>query len=404
MRVMLFRKKRVYLDYAAATPVDTEVLDVFLKTQQKAFANPGGLHAESVTAKQTLEEARLSIAKTISALPDEIIFVSGGTESDNLALRGVLEAIPKNHFGIGVLPHVVISAIEHSALFETVSLLEKRGMLTYTLLPVDSSGRVDIKTLKSLLCPQTVFVSIMYVNNEIGTIQPIRDIAKELRHFKKTIGSAHYPVFHVDAAQAPNYLPISVSSLGVDLLSLSASKIYAPRGIALLYRKRGVPLVPIFGGGGQEGGMRPGTESVALAVACAFALKKAQAVATQEAHRVGMLVDLCENLLRQRFQNIVIYGEKEYRAPHILNFHIPGVSAEIALLYLDAKGYALSSKSACTVTDPEESHVIAALNIPVGSSEEGSLRVSFGRNTKAKDITGFVSTLESVLGNVRGEV
>lgn len=401
---MFFDKKRVYLDYAAATPVDADVLKVFFDTQEKAFANPGGLHKEGVFAREVLEQARASIAKTLSASPDEVIFVSGGTESDNLALRGVLEAIPKDYFGTGVLPHVIISAIEHSALFETVLLLEKRGLLTYTLLPVDAIGRVDLKALTAVLSPQTVFVSVMYVNNEIGTIEPIREIAKELRHYKKQHSGVSYPVFHVDAAQAPNYLSVSVASLGVDLLSFSASKIYAPRGIAILYCKRGVPIAPIFGGGGQERGIRPGTESVALAVACAFALQKAQKMAADEQHRIETLSEYCEKLLRQKFKDVVIYGDKKYRSPHILNFHLPGVFAETLLLYLDAKGYAVSSKSACTTADPEQSHVIAALPIPMSAPEQGSIRLSFGRYTKQKDITDFIQVLESVLPNVRGQI
>lgn len=404
MQVMLFRKKRTYLDYAAATPVDPEILDLFFKTQKSSFANPGGLHGEGVVAKNLLEQARADIAKTLHAEPNEIIFVSGGTESDNLALLGIIEGIPVGQFPLGVLPHVLISAIEHSALFETVQMLAKRGRLVYDLISVDHNGLVDPEAIPTLIRPETVFISVMYVNNEIGSVQPIREIAKQIRHFKKQQEQkSQYPVVHVDAAQAANYFSLTIPSLGVDLLSFTASKIYAPRGIAVLYRKRGTPLAPVFGGGDQELGLRPGTESVALAVACAAAFAKAQKNVESEFVRAAALRDYCSTVLGESIPDIFIYGDMKNVAPHILNFHIPNVSAETVVLYLDAEGFAVSSKSACKSTDPEQSHVIAALNIADIPVEEGSVRVSFGKETTKSDVVNFVKALAKVLPAARGE-
>ncbi|MFT5360209.1 MAG: cysteine desulfurase, partial [Candidatus Paceibacteria bacterium] len=269
------KKEQYYFDYAAATPIDNEVLSLLSSCLGDSFANPGALHKAGIASKKVLDDSRSSIAGLISAHSDEIVFTSGGTESDVMALRGVIEkvSLDKNFKG---KPHIIVSAIEHSAIFDTAQQLNNSGSIELSILSVDSNGQVLIDDLKNLVKETTVFISVMYVNNEIGVIQDIPAIAKEVRRLKKkTHGDrlSTYPVFHTDASQAIGSLPSGVLSLGIDLMSFNSVKIYGPKGIGVLFVKRGTPISSIFYSGAQEGGLRPGTEPVALIAGFAKALE-----------------------------------------------------------------------------------------------------------------------------------
>ena len=393
------QKKNIYLDHASATPIEPRVLAVFQKVSKECYANPSALHMLGVRAHNYLEDARKKITDTIGAHSDEVVFVSGATESDNLALLGTVRTFKKNHPNIR--PHIVVSAIEHAAVVATSEWLVREG-IEVSVLPVDQDGFVSPKDLRKILRPETVLVSVMYVNNEIGTIQPITEIAKEIRHFRKMQTKNHgvknsaYPLFHTDATQALNYLPVNVEKLGVDLLSFNGSKLYGPKGIGALYVKRKTPIESILFGGDQEFGLRPGTESVSTICAFAEAARYANAIREKESKRLIKLRDQCIEKILQLPHDIRINGSVENRLPNNINFTVNGYGSDLVVLYLDAQGVFVSSKSACKSTDPESSHVIRALgyNDP---GDTGSVRMTLGRGTTKQDLDYTVRALAHVL-------
>jgi cysteine desulfurase len=294
-----------------------------------------------------VNDSRGKIAVSLGAHNDEIIFTSGGTESDNLALLGVLEQ-SKKIFSKDTKPHIIISAIEHAAVYETALNLEKEGRVTLSLVPVDDQGLLDLDVFKKELRKETIFVSVMQANNEIGTIQPIKEIAKIIRHFKKSENSfsTDYPVFHTDACQSFVYEHIRVESLGVDMLSINASKIYGPKGIGALYKKRSVEISPIMFGGDQEFRMRPGTENVPLVACFAQAVLVNESLKEKESGRLNVLQKYFFQELKNNFK-VQIHGNEDNRLPNNINVSFVGYRAENILLYLDAQGIAVSEKSAC---------------------------------------------------------
>lgn len=387
---MMHSMKRIYLDHAAATPIDPGVLRVVSETLKKFPGNPSALHHEGVAARAVLERARLSVGEVLLTHPDEIVFTSGATEANNMAIMGVVQTARRS--GIKN-PHVIISAIEHPSVLRVARAFEVFGVRVERL-AVNSDGIVDTKELRKLITPETVLVSVMYVNNEVGATQPIREIAKEVRHARK-IHNSLYPLFHTDAAQAAPYCNLNVLQLGVDLMTLSSGKVYGPRGIGALFVRRGVPVTPLMYGGEHESGRRPGTESPALALGFAHALVYAETIKEKESKRLTKLRDALARQVLKKIPGSSLNGNPELSAPHIVNISIPDIESETLVLYLDAAGIAVSGRSACTSSSTEVSHVILALG-KAGEREAGALRFSLGRATQAADITRVVKELERV--------
>lgn len=383
--------KRIYLDHAAATPVDPQVLKKITETAKKFPGNPSALHREGQEARKVLEYARTQIASVLSAHSDEIIFTSGATEANNMAISGVVQAARMR--GIKN-PHVIISAIEHPSVLRVLRALETWG-LRVDYLGVDAHGTVDIKELRKLITPETVLVSVMYVNNEIGTIEPLRDIAKEVRHARKVYESV-FPYFHSDASQAANYCNLNVLQLGVDLMTLSSGKVYGPRGVGMLFARRGVHMTPLMHGGEHEAGRRPGTESPALAQGFAEALVLTEKIKIKESKRLTVLRNFLITQILKKIPGSSLNGSLEGGAPHIANISIPGIDSESLVLYLDAAGIAASGRSACTSSSSEVSHVILAIG-KATREEGGTIRFSLGRETSREDMVRVPKELSRVV-------
>jgi len=387
--------ERIYLDYAAATPIEPKVLRAMVVAIKKFTGNPSGLHKEGQMARASLESSRSRVGAVIGAHPDEIIFTSGATEANNLALIGVVKSARSS--GIKN-PHIIISAIEHPSILEVARLLETKGVRV-DYLPVNSDGIVNTKELRKLITKKTVLVSIMYANSEIGAVEPIREIAKEIRHARKTNKSI-YPYFHTDSAQATNYLDMNVLHLGVDLMTISSGKIYGPRGISALFVKRGVFLKPLMQGGGQESKLRPGTESVALTAGFAEALAITEKIKTKESVRVSELKIILAKKILKKIGDATVNGDISQTLPNILNISIPGIESEALVIYLDAVGIAVSGKSACKSSDGGTSHVIMAIGKTV-DKEAGSIRFSLGRGTKLSDTNRVAEEMPKIVTILR---
>lgn len=384
------KQKRVFLDYAAGTPISPRVSAKMIETSKRGLGNPGGLHQESVRSGQILKESRAKTASFLNALPDEIIFTSGGTESNNLAILGTFEFLSGETGGDLKDFHAITSVIEHSSVIEVFKRLEKKG-LRVTYIPVSEDGMVNIPEIKKALLPETVIVSIMYANNEIGTIQPIREITKTIRHFRKHKTqrgkkqlSELYPIFHTDACQAAEYLEMNVLRLGVDLLSLSGSKIYGPRETGVLFKKRGISLSSVFWGGNQEFGLRPGTENVAGVLGIAEALELSRENRQKEFKRITALRDYFLKKITKENPKVIVNGSLSERLPNNVNVSFPGIDNEELVIRLDALGVACSTKSACKSDDPEVSYVVKALG--GNHYPESAIRFSLGRGTSKKNL------------------
>ncbi len=393
------KNKTVYLDFASSTPVDERVLSVLVKTTKSMYANPSALHALGTAAHLGLEDARKKVADALGAHTDEIIFVSGGTESDNLAVLGTVRAFQKKYPKIR--PHIIVSAIEHAAVKSAAEELEHLGV-DVSILSVDQDGLVDPKNLRKLIRPETILVSVMLANNEIGTIEPVQEIAKEVRHARRhkdaqALVGAQYPLLHTDASQALNYVSIVVEKMGIDLLTINSGKIYGPKGVGALYVKRRTPIAPIMFGGDQEKGLRPGTESLPAIAAFAEAVSITESMRDKETVRLTKLRDYCISKLEKLPYSIRINGGMKDRLPNNINITISGYQSEMLVVYLDAQGICISAKSACKSTDPENSHVIEALGYKNTDSESGSLRISLGRGTTKEEIDYFLKSLVHVL-------
>ncbi len=379
----------IYLDHAAATPLDARVARAMVKVQA-VFGNPSSIHSAGREAREALETARRDVGRILEARADELIFTSSGTESDNLAILGVAHARGKGH--------IITTTIEHHAVLVPCRRLESEGYdLTYV--PCDVMGRVDPEVIQSALRPDTILVSVHYANNEIGTIQPIKAIARKLHE--------RSAVFHIDACQASGFLPLNVQELGVDLMTLNASKMYGPKGIGVLYVRRGIDLVPVIVGGSQERVRRAGTESVALAVGFAEALKIADGARQEESERLVLLRDWTLEELQKRIPDLVLNGDLVERLPNNINISIPDVDSEMLLLHLDRRGVLVSTGAACTVASNEVSHVVRAIRgEKIGLSSEalakdGNIRLSLGRSTTKRDLKKAVEIIVEVVGKMR---
>jgi len=375
----------VYLDYNATTPLAPEVLEVMLPYFREEFGNPSSIHSFGQRAKAALYDARERVASLIGASPNEILFTSGGTEADNLAILGVLEAAE------GGRRHLVTSSVEHHAVLNTMKALAKKGV-PVTFLKVDRAGRVDPEDLKSALTPGTLLVSIMHANNETGVVQPVAELAR-LTH-----QAGAY--FHTDAVQSIGKIPVRVRELGVDLLSLSGHKIYGPKGTGALYVRRGVNVRPIFRGGGQERARRPGTENLPGLVGLGRAAQLAETHLAGEPNRVAVLRDRLTEDVLARIPGSVPNGVEAERTPNTVNLSFQGVEGETLIIALDLKGCAVSTGAACSSGTVEPSHVLIAMGLSP-QQVQGSIRVSLGRYTTAEEIAYFVDVLESVVESIR---
>ena len=375
MSATVVSDKRIYLDYAATAPLLPRVRDSMLPYFDKKYGNPSSMHLSGRRAKMAIEEARAKIAQVLECLPEEIIFTGSGTESDNLAIIGVARA----HRDKG--DHIIVSAIEHKAVLEAAKMLEKESFKV-DIVPVDHEGKVDIDTCLALINDRTILVSVMYANNEIGTIEPLQAIALGI---KKRRGSGTVPLFHTDACQAAGFLPLSVKELGIDLMTLNSSKIYGPKGVGILYKKKGIRLEPLIVGGEQEMSLRAGTQSVPLIVGCAEALLIAERDRHSESVRLSELRNYFISRLEEEIPGVIVNGHRTDRLPNNIHISIPFVEGESMLLMLDKKGIEASTGSACSAFDLRPSHVLLA----IGQSEEiihGSIRFSLGRNTTLRDV------------------
>ncbi len=380
-------KKIVYLDYNATTALAPEVLDAMMPFLKEEFGNPSSIHSRGQTAKAALYDAREQVARLIGAGPTELVFTSGGTESDNLAILGVLEAAgkPANR------GHLITSAVEHHAVLNTMKALAKKGW-PVTFLKVDRAGRVDPAALEEAMTPDTLVVSIMHANNETGVLQPIRELS-DIAH-----DAGAY--FHVDAVQSVGKIPVDVEALGVDLLSLSGHKIYGPKGTGALYIRRGVKYRSPFRGGGQERSRRPGTENLAAIVGLGRALQLAQAGLELDNQRVEALRDSLEKQILETVPGSRINGQGAPRTPNTANFSFDGAEGETLTIALDLKGFAVSTGAACSSGTVEPSHVLQAMGLHA-ERVQSSIRVSLGKYTSEEEARLFVEALGSAVESVR---
>jgi len=378
----------IYLDHSATTPVDPRVVAAMAPFWTELYGNPSSIYGLGRRAAAALEDARRRIGHILNCGPAEIVFTGCGTESDNLALRGVaLAAAARGK------RHLVTTPIEHHAVLHTANDLAEHFDCEVTLVPVDRYGLVDPDAVAAAIRPDTALVSVMMANNEVGTIQPIAEIAARVRE--------RGVPFHTDAVQAGGHLPLDVEALQVDLLSLSAHKFYGPKGVGLLYVRRGVRLLPVQTGGGQERGRRSGTENVPYIVGMATALELAQAERDAEARRLNLLRDRLIQGLMARIPDLILTGHPTQRLPGHVSLIVPGAEAEALLIALDMAGIAASSGSACATGSPTPSHVLTAMGY-TPQEAMSALRLTLGRANSEADVDYVIEKLAEIVPRVRG--
>jgi len=375
----------IYLDHAAATPMDAEVLAAMQPFFSNLFYNPSATYMAAQEVRQALDKARADVAACLGARANEIIFTAGGTEANNLAIAGVLQQYPE--------ANVVVSAIEHDA------VLEPAAQFTCKTAGVTEQGIVDLADLETKIGNQTVLVSVMYANNEVGTIQPVRQIAllvQKVRDGRRKAGNKLPIYLHTDACQAANYLDLHVSRLGVDLMTLNGGKIYGPKQSGVLFVSSKVPLVPVIRGGGQERNLRSGTENVAACVGFAKALELVQGKRQGEVERLGKLQQIALQLIVEKLPAAVINGSTKHRLPNNIHLTLPSQDNERLLVELDERGILAAAGSACSASSDEPSHVLRAMGIS-DADAQASLRFTMGQSTTEKDLQATVETLASLL-------
>jgi len=375
----------VYLDYAAATPVDDRVLQAMRPYFHEDFFNPSAAYAAARHVQATVEAARTQVARALGVRLTEIVFTAGGTEANNLAIHGVMERFPGSK--------LVVSAVEH----ESVLALARTYPFVEALVHPD--GSIDLTALEGLIDDETVLVSVMYANNEVGTIQPIRNIAALIgraRDARRHRGNTLPLYLHTDATQAANYLDLHVSRLGVDLMTLNGGKIYGPKQTGVLYVRTGTPLAPLLAGGGQEGNLRSGTENVPGIVGFSSALTIAQEMRGTEVRRLTGLQRQFFDLLEKKLPGVIINGSRKHRLPNNVHVTLSGHDNERILMALDEAGIMAAAGSACAASDEEPSHVLAAMGITEANAQ-ASLRFTMGRGTQIRDIERTVDMLATLV-------
>ena len=383
--------RRIYLDHTATTPLEPKVLEAMLPYFSGTFGNASSIHWYGREARQALESARETIARAIGAAPGEVVFTSGGTESDNAAIRGAAAGGWKKG-----KRRIATSGAEHHAVLDTCEALRQDGF-DVDILPVDPTGSVSLQTVRDASTPGTALLSLMLANNEVGTVSRIEEFVP-LAHENGIL-------VHCDAVQALGKMPIDVNRLGVDLMSLSAHKLYGPKGIGALYIRKGTELSPLFHGGGQERGRRPGTENVPLAVGFARAVDLAMDGMAEEAQRLQALRDTLEAGVREMFPDVIVNGDPQSRLPHLLSISFDAamrrLEGEMLLPNMDLEGVAASSGSACSSGSIQPSHVLMAMGRDPATAK-ATLRFSFGRGNTAQDVEDVLTALHSVLTRMTG--
>jgi cysteine desulfurase len=382
-------RSRIYFDHAATTPLDARVLDTMLPYLQSAWGNPSSIYYEGREARKALDAARRDVAEVLGARPNDLVFTSGGSESDNAAIRGAAFASQRRG------KHIITSAIEHHAVLHTVEQLEHEGFEA-TYLPVDNEGFIDPTDLQAALRPETTIVSIMYANNEVGTVEPIAELVRVVKDYNRHIA------FHTDAVQAAGALDLNVERLGVDLLTLTAHKLYGPKGVGLLYVRPRTPYVGQVLGGSQERGRRAGTENIAGAVGLAKALTLAYEEIGARTQHLADLRDYLWRELPQRLDGVRITGATDpaRRLPGSFSCCLERVEGEAVLIQLDLNGIAASSGSACTTGSLEPSHVLTAIGLP-SDLARSSLRLTLGKDNSRVEIDRLLDTLPAIVDKLR---
>jgi cysteine desulfurase len=377
---------RIYLDFNATTPVDPEVLDAMLPYFSTQFGNAASIHSFGQKAAAAVETARESIAALIGARQQDIVFTSGGTESDNHAIFGIVAAAAGNSPA-----HIITSLIEHEAVLNTCEELEKRGVAV-TYLPVDRHGRVDPQSVKDAIRPETALISIMHANNELGTVEPLAEIGR--------IAAEADVYFHTDAVQSAGKIPIDVTAMQLDLLSISGHKLYAPKGVGALYVRGGTRLRQFIFGGHHQRGARPGTENVAASVALGKAAQIAQKSLAQASARIAALRDQLETGLLSQIPHSFVNAAGAVRTPNTTNIAFPGIEGEALIIALDLKGVACSAGAACSSGAIEPSHVLTAIGLPAADAR-ASIRFSLGKPTTAEEIDACLHIVPAAVEQLR---
>ncbi|MFA6537000.1 MAG: cysteine desulfurase family protein [Patescibacteria group bacterium] len=387
--------KSIYFDNAATTKVDSRVLEAMLPYLNDEFGNAGSIHSFGQNAQSAVDEARNKIAEFFGARKQEIIFTSGATESNNLAIQGVVNYFVSQKQKI----HIITSKIEHPAVLETFAEMKKRG-IEVDYVGVDENGVLKIAELKKKIKDNTVLISVMYANNEVGSIQPVKEISELVKEERSKRTKDNLPIYlHTDAVQAVNYLPMNVEYLGVDLMTISGHKIYAPKGIGALYIRGGVKIKPITFGGHQEYGLRAGTNNVPGIVALAKAL---EIISIEQKKEIQKLKSIKDKLIKEleNFENYKFNGIPEKQLPNILNISFLNAEGESILMLLDMDGIAISTGSACSSGSLEPSHVLTAMGRPAEWAH-GSVRVSLGRFNNENEVLPFIKSLKIIIDKLR---
>ena len=377
--------KRIYLDYAATTPVHPEVIKAMLPYFSDAFGNPSSLYSYGLEARQAIEAARNKVAESIGAKNEEIVFTGGGSEADNFAIKGVADANSRKG------NHIITSVIEHHAVLVTCKFLEKRGFKV-TYLPVDKYGLVDPESVRKAITDKTILISIMHANNEIGTLQPIGEIGKIARKAKI--------YFHTDAVQTVGHIPVNVNELKVDMLSFSAHKLYGPKGVGVLYIRKGTKVTSLIHGGEQEQGRRAGTENVPGIVGLGKAIELAGLDIANETARLITLRNVLIKGILEKIEHSRLNGHPEQRLPNNVNVSVDFIEGESTCLNLDLEGICISTGSACSSSDAEPSHVLLAIGLS-HEQARSSLRFTMGRLTTAEDIERVLEVLPRTVARLR---
>ena len=383
--------RMVYMDHAATTPVRPEVMEAMLPYFTHRFGNASSLYTLAQESRRAVDEARESVARVLGCRTSEVVFTSGGSESDNTALKGAALALRQTG------SHIITTGIEHHAVIHTCQYLEDNGFRV-TYLPVDRDGLVAAEDVLKAVTDETILVSVMLANNEIGTIQPVAEMARGVKEIAKGLNRAI--VFHTDAVQAAGFLDIDVNALGVDMLSLSAHKFYGPKGVGVLYVRRGTPFTPQQFGGAQERQRRAGTENVPGIVGTAVALKLAEEEREAGSDHCLRLRDSLIHGIQERIERVHLNGHPTIRLPNNVNFSFEGVEGEPILLGLDFAGTAASSGSACTSGALEPSHVLLALGLPADLAQ-ASLRLTLGKDNTQEEVDHVLRVLPDLVGRLR---
>ncbi|MDD5589951.1 MAG: cysteine desulfurase family protein [Candidatus Portnoybacteria bacterium] len=396
---MAGNKKQIYLDNAATTRVDEEVFGIMKPYFCDKFGNASSAHALGREAREAVEKARSQAAEFLGCKAEEIIFTSGATESNNLAIKGVISKGLRQAQGKSFLPHIITTKIEHHCVLDSCENLEKSGLAEVTYLPVNNEGIIEPEELKKAIRENTILVSVMYANNEIGTIQPIKELGKLLKEINSKRSADKKIYFHTDAVQAANYLDCDVNILGADLLSFSAHKFYGPKGVGALFIKKGTPVKKIQDGGAHESNLRAGTYNTAGIVGMGAAIQRV----ISEKSKVKNIQNLRDKMIDAVLKiipNSRLNGSREKRLPNNANFSFRGAEGEAVMMALDAEGIAISTGSACASENLAPSHVLTAIGLGPEDSHT-SIRVTLGRQTTENDIDDFVKILEKTLAHLR---